>query len=208
MVGVIFATPDEAAPFLARYRNGRFRQLRADDVAEDGDVLVALTGVGKIRAALRTEHLTRTHALSHLVHAGGCTALAPDLAVGAVVGVTHVLEGDRSRDIEVSAYPRMPLDLPFDAPHAGTLVTQDRGVYEDDERAYWQRLADVGDSTGYAVAYAAARRGVACTIAKAVAGRAGEPSDDVPGDRRAAHEASAAFVLDALAKLLPDEAAS
>jgi adenosylhomocysteine nucleosidase len=207
MLCLLFATLEEARPFLARYRGGAFRTLGADDVAQDDRVRVAVTGSGKIRATLRTEQLLAAHATDRLLHLGSCVALSDDLAPGDLLGVEHVLEGDRSRDLDVSVYPRMPLDLPFEVEHTGTLVTQDRGVDDADERAYWHRIADASDATGYAVAYVAARRGVPCFLAKAVAGRAGEPSDDLRADRAAAHEATATFALDAIDHFGAEDAA-
>ena len=142
----------------------------------DDDVLVAITGTGKIKATLRTERLLQQHRLERLLHVGTCTALNEDLDVGAPVAADQVFEGDR---IELAAptYPRMPLEVPFEKMPTGTLVTQDHTVSGKEERSYWQRIADLSDMTGYAVAYVAATHGVPCHVVKVVTGHFGSEDD-------------------------------
>ena len=86
---------------------------------------------------------------------GTCTALSDEIKLGSIVGASQVFEGDR---IELAAptYPRMPLTVPFDDVDQYTLVTQDHTVQGATELGYWQRIADMSDMTGYAVAYVAA----------------------------------------------------
>jgi hypothetical protein len=94
-------------------------------------------------------------------------ALDEELAVGTVVGASFVLEGDRV-ELDAPTYPRMPLECPYETDAEGTLVSQDHTPDREDGLSYWARLADVRDSTGYAVAYVAAQHGIPCHIAKAV----------------------------------------
>jgi nucleoside phosphorylase len=185
MIGVVFTTTEEAAPFVQHYRDGRFSDLTADSPLHDDRVLVSVSGTGKIRAALHTERLCRNHGLSQLLHVGMCTALADSFEIGMLVGATAVLEGDR---IELSSpsYPQMPLETPFDTDAEGTLVTQDHVIQEPEERSYWQRIADINDSSGYALAYVAAQHGVPCHIAKVITARAGEDNASFQQDRKEA----------------------
>lgn len=172
MKAIIFATREEAVPFLDAYERGRFSALAEGEILQDDRVLVSIVGIGKIKAALRTERLLRQHRASAVLHAGTCTALTADVPVGGVFAVEQVFEGDR---IELAAptYPRMPLTPPVSDAARGTLVTQDHPVNGDQEITYWQRIADVTDMTGYAVAYVAATHGVPCQILKVVTGRVG-----------------------------------
>ncbi|MFQ5569940.1 MAG: 5'-methylthioadenosine nucleosidase [Rhodothermales bacterium] len=169
MIGVIFATEGEANPFLNRYQRGRFRGLSEGETLQDNHVLVSLTGVGKIKATLRTERLLQHHRLTRLLHVGTCTALNEALQVGAPVAASQVFEGDRV-ELATPTYPRMPLDVPFKTLPTATLVTQDHSVRGENERSYWQRIADISDMSGYAVAYVAATHGVPCHIVKVVTG--------------------------------------
>lgn len=172
MTGIIFATEEEARPFLRSYRRGRFEGLSEGDALQDDLILVSLTGSGKIKATLRTERLLQRHKLDRVLHAGTCTALSEAHKVGDLVAASQVFEGDR---IELAAptYPRMPLETPFEKlPHA-TLVTQDHNIQGASERTYWQRIADLTDMTGYAVAYVSAMHGIPCHIVKVISGQIG-----------------------------------
>jgi nucleoside phosphorylase len=172
MLGILFATEEEAKPFMRRYKRGRFEGLSEGETFHDDDVLVSLLGIGKIKASLRTERLLNRYRLSRILHAGTCVALSDDYKAGQLVYATQVFEGDR---IELSApsYPRMPLESPtLDLPRAN-LVTQDHAISGETEVTYWQRIANVIDTTGYAVAYVAGTHGVPCNIVKAVTGFTG-----------------------------------
>ncbi|WP_103027950.1 5'-methylthioadenosine nucleosidase [Salinibacter altiplanensis] len=171
MLGVIFSTPHEAAPFVEQYTGERFGELEEGAHLETEEQVITVVGPGKIKAALGTRRLLHEHDLDTLVHAGGAVALADELEVGAVVGATFVLEGDRV-ELEAPDYPRMPLDSPFDLEAEGTLVSQDHVREDADEPGYWERIADMRDATGYAVAYVAAQHGTPCHIAKGITGRA------------------------------------
>lgn len=201
MIGVVFATEEEARPFLRGYERGRFDSLAEGEVQHDAHLLVALTGLGKIKATLRTERLLQRHRLRRILHIGTCTALNKSYQRGQLVGAAQVFEGDR---IELAAptYPRMPLEVLFGDLTQGTLVTQDHTVTGQSEYTYWQRIADMNDMTGYAVAYVAATHGIPCHIVKVVAGHVGEESDQFKRDRSAAHEAAASFLLERLGSLV------
>jgi len=169
MIGIVFATEEEAHPFLNRYQRGRFNGLSDGETLSDDHLLVSLTGVGKIKATLRTERLLHQHRLTRLLHVGTCTALREDLKSGVLVAASQVFEGDRV-ELATPTYPRMPLDVPFNDLAHVTLVTQDHTVQGQEERSYWQRIADISDMSGYAIAYVAATHGVPCHIVKVVTG--------------------------------------
>jgi len=169
MIGIVFSTQEEASPFLSRYQRGRFSGLSDGETLVDDQLLVTLTGVGKIKATLRTERLLQNHRLKRLLHVGTCTALLEDLKSGMLVAASQVFEGDRV-ELATPTYPRMPLDVPFPDLTRVTLVTQDHTVQGQEERSYWQRIADISDMSGYAIAYVAATHGVPCHIVKIVTG--------------------------------------
>jgi nucleoside phosphorylase len=199
MVGLIFTTAEEAAPFVEQYAGRRPDEVEEGAALQTGDVLVIVTGPGKIKATLGTEQFLRQHDVDVLVHAGGAAVLTDEIEVGALVGATFVLEGDRVA-LDAPAYPRMPLDSLANLSTEGTLVSQDHTDDEDtDEQSYWERLADLRDETGYAVAYVAAQHGVPCHIVKGITHRAG---DDVnPAERQEVYEGIATFLQDYLESL-------
>ena len=169
MIGLVFSTEEEAQPFLSKYQRGRFDGLVEGETVHDDEILVSLTGVGKIKATLRTERLLNRHKLTRLLHIGTCTALDEALKTGTLVAAAQVFEGDRV-ELATPTYPRMPLEVPFDNLQQVTLVTQDHMVQGQDERSYWQRIADISDMGGYAIAYVAATHGVSCNIVKVITG--------------------------------------
>lgn len=205
MLGIAFTTVEEAAPFVEQYADARPEELADGRHIRAGDVLVTVIGPGKIKAALRTERLLREYDLESLIHAGGCTALTEDLDPGTLVGAAFVLEGDRV-DLEAPTYPRMPLEYPFEGVAEGTLVTQDHTNDEADERSYWERIADVRDTTGYAVAYVAAQHGTPCHILKVVTTRIDVDEPD-PKETAEAYRALAAFLEEYL-ESVPSPASS
>ena len=192
MLGVIFSTPNEATPFVEQYAGDRLGGLEEGTHLQTESLVATVVGPGKIKATLGTERLLHEHDVDTLVHAGGAVALTDELEVGAVVGASFVLEGDRV-ELEAPDYPRMPLECPFDLDTDATLVSQDHVREGADEPSYWERIADMRDATGYAVAYVAAQHGTSCHIAKGITGRADEEAGST-ADRRDAHRAVAAFL--------------
>jgi len=193
MTGIVFSTEEEAQPFLALYERGRFDGLGEGESFHDDHFLVSILGIGKIKAALRTERLLRTNDVTSIVHAGTCTALGDNLEMGDIVGVSQVFEGDR---IELSAptYPRMPLTVPFEKLKEVTLVTQDHTVQGATELSYWQRIADISDMSGYAVAYVAATHGKLCQMVKVVSGHMGVEDKNLRKTLTAGHKSLATFL--------------
>ncbi len=198
MIGLVFSSAEEAEPFLKRYERGRFEGLEEAESAQDGVTGVAITGMGKVKATLRTERFLREMNVDRVIHAVLCTALEASVPIGTVVGATQVFEGDR---IELAAptYPRMPLDLIDPDLRGGTLVTQDHLIGDEEERSYWQRIANFIDSTGYAVSYVAATHGKSNHIVMGVSGHLSESSATV----RTSREESARNLADYLIDLIP-----
>lgn len=195
MIGLSFTTSDAAAPFLQHYRQGHLGEVSEGEHTYDDQVLVTITGTGKIKAALRTERLLRQFDLDRLIYAGTCTALTEEIATNVPVGITHVLEGDRIQ-LSAPSYPRMPLDVPFEVSDEGTLVTHDHGIGDGEELGYWQRLADLSDAAGYAIAYVAGQHGVSCSILMVPTGYALDETDNFRETLNAARQTLAEFLIE------------
>lgn len=204
MLGIVFSTTAEAEPFLRKYERGRFDGLSEGETQHDDCCLVSIVGSGKIKATLRTERLLREHRLDRILHVGTCTALIDDLSMGTIVAASQVFEGDR---IELAAptYPRMPLSVPFENVRQGTLVTQDHTVQGATELSYWQRIADMSDMTGYAVAYVAATHGIPCHILKVVSGHMGVEDKDLRKTLSSSYALIATFLDQRLSSILSAE---
>lgn len=177
MLGIVFTTTDEAAPYVTDHTSGRMDGLKEGQPVTIGGHLVVVTGKGKINAALATERLLRQQDPEAIVHTGSATALDDELTPGTLVGAAFVVEGDRV-DLEAPTYPRMPLECPVDLSVEGTLVSQDHSPGPEADWSYWERLGDMRDSAGYAIAYVAAQHGTPCHIAKLVTHQRGEDIDE------------------------------
>lgn len=201
MLGIVFSTTEEAQPFLRTYERGRFDGLAEGENQSDNRCLVSIVGIGKIKGTLRTERLLKSHSLTRIIHAGTCTALVDELKLGTLIAASQVFEGDR---IELAAptYPRMPLVNPFKGLKEGTLVTQDHTVQGATELSYWQRIADISDMTGYAVAYVCATHGVPCHIVKIVSGQMGVEDKDLRKTLQTSYTEMSKFVLKGLDSLI------
>src|SRR5690606_37872626 len=101
-------------------------------------------------------------------------------------------------------YPRMPLEVPFDDLPQGTLVTQDHLLQGTSEHTHWQRIADMTDMTGYAVAYVTATYGIPCHIVKVVAGRAQQEDRQFRKTLSAACETLGEFLVREVERLLKE----
>ncbi len=198
MKAIIFATVEEADPFLEGYRRGRFSGVAEGDSAHDDDLLVAITGIGKIKATLRTERLLTHFKPTQIVQAGSCTTLVEKFEVGSLFAPSQVFEGDR---IELSSptYPRMPLGTPFTGVATGTLVTQDHTLRGASELTYWQRIAEASDMSGYAVAYVAATHGIPCSIIKVISGRMGVDDPNLRQTLASANQTLSRFLMKQMA---------
>jgi len=194
MIGIVFATVEESAPFLKQYKRGRFANVNEGETLFDDEFLVSITGIGKIKATLRTERLLQQHKPDRIYHAGTCTALSDQLEVGQLVAATQVFEGDRI-ELATPTYPRMPLETPSADLSPGTLVTQDHVIKGESEQSYWQRIADISDMTGYAVAYVTATYGIPLHIVKVVTGHFQTQDKQFRKTLAAAHETVAGFLL-------------
>lgn len=200
MIGIIFATEEEAAPFLGAYKRGRFEDLVEGETSYDDDLFVTITGLGKIKSTLRTERFLQNHRPGRVFHVGTCTALKQEFGIGTLVAADQVFEGDRI-ELEAPSYPRMPLEAPFEGLPTGTLVTQDHVAKDKSEKSYWQRIADMSDMTGYAVAYVAATYGMPCHIVKVVTGYISDESRDFRRTLTSAYETMGDFLLERIEKM-------
>lgn len=195
MTGLVFTSTDDATPFLERYARGRLTGIDEGEVIEHGPLCLTVTGIGKVKATLHTERLLQRHPIDRVLHVGMSTGLSDAVDAGTLMAARAVLEGDRVA-LSAPSYPQMPLPT-LDGLATGMLVTHDHAVQDDDE-GYWQRLADMSDTTGYAVAYVAAQHGIPCYIVKAVTGHLDASPKNFQQTLLAAREALADFILQAI----------
>jgi adenosylhomocysteine nucleosidase len=196
MIGIVFATEAEAAPFLA---GGEFRTVAAAPVqvlaSPRSPHRVTICGMGKVSAALATQWLIREHGPSRVVHAGICGALADPriFAPGDILRVTAASEGRPG--------PGMPAEPVACAGdwwpdlRTATLVTVERPVFDDALRAELLRYGELVDMEGAVVARVARLHGVPCSVIKGISDHAGRQDRSLLKSRLPALSADIARIL-------------
>jgi adenosylhomocysteine nucleosidase len=202
MIGVLFATVEEAQPFL---NLGRAVPLDATplplyEIGLRPAVMVAVSGAGKVAAAIACQMLIREYQCTRVINAGACGALKADkpFQPGSIYGIDTVLEGDYSykdKAAQTLSCPRAwrPAKLP-----AARLVTCDQPVFDQLRRAALAATADLVDMEGAAVARVAELFNTPWTLIKGVTDTAG------PGDRQSLQR-NLPLVCGAMAKVVWQE---
>ena len=169
MIGIVFATLQEAQPFLALSGAGA---VCAAPVALFGigspAAVVAVSGMGKVAAALATQMLIRERHCNRILNAGACGALIDraDLRPGNIFRISAVSEGPPGPGIP-SQIIRSAGDLRQDLPTA-RLVTVERPVFNPAERRRLAAWGELVDMEGAIVARVAQRYGVPWDMIKGI----------------------------------------
>jgi len=201
MIGVLFATHREAAPFLElsqAIQVGR-SPIEIYQVPENPLVLTAVSGMGKVAAAVTCQAMIREYGIQEILNAGACGALqsGANFEPGRLLCVTSAVEGDHEvmgRLLEPRISDgRMDWDLP-----AARLVTTDCAVFDFQRRKALAAIADLVDMEGAAIARVAAMYDTPWTMIKGVTDAAG------PNDRQDL-EKHLALVSDAIGAFLWDQ---
>lgn len=179
MIGLIFASKLEARPFLATHAATRIEAWPYPlyHVVAKPWLYVAVSGMGKVAAAIACQTLIRELKVNEIVNAGACGALQDGTAFepGALFSVATAVEGDH----EVFGHSPQPLisdgGLAWDLTSA-RLVTCDTPVFDLDVRSRLAARADVVDMEGAAIARVAALFHTPWTMLKGVSDAAG-PTD-------------------------------
>ncbi len=198
MIGVIFATLAEAGPFLVLSKAIQLdnRPLRVFKIPTLPDLLVTISGMGKVAAAVACQAQIREFKVDEIVNAGACGALQsePGYASGAIFCVATAVEGD----LEVPGESPRPIisdgKIDWDQ-RAARLVTCDRPVFDVEKRRTLSATADLVDMEGAAIARVAAMYQIPWTMIKGVTDGAG-PRD------RATLNANLANVSEKIGNLL------
>jgi len=176
MIGVIFATMAEAGPFLSLSQAIPVddKPLRVFKVPARPNLLVTVSGMGKVAAALACQTQIREYKVEEIVNAGACGSLqsGPGYAAGAVFCIATAVEGDHE------IFGEAPLPIISDGKidwdqRAARLITCDRPVFDDAQRQALSATADLVDMEGAAIARTAAMYKTPWTMIKGVTDTAG-----------------------------------
>ncbi len=180
MIGLVIASSIEAAPFLAHHK---WRQLSNIPVpsyqSEIGrsktSVILAISGIGKVSAAVATHLLICSHSVSSIYNLGVCGALKSGTAFeqGNIFRISSAVEGDRKNGPD-SSPPEFCHFYPFDTLPDCRLVTVDQPVFNRQCKRELSILGDLVDMEGAAVARVANMYSIPCVLIKGITDSAEE----------------------------------
>jgi adenosylhomocysteine nucleosidase len=171
MIGLIFATRQEARPFLLLGRaelvaEKPFQRYQSSDMPT---AVIMISRMGKVAAAAAATALILEHQATRIINAGACGVLRdlPELPVGQIVRITSAIEGDHEvfgrRPEPVLCHSTLWPDLPM-----ARLVTCDRPVFDLRRRNTCAKLGEVVDMEGAAIARVAHLYQVPCEMLKGI----------------------------------------
>ena len=209
-VGLLYATRQEAEPFLALAAAtplaGPLPLFRVPETIHPACVL-AVSGMGKVAAALAAAHLAQKHRATLLINAGLCGRLTAEKnwTVGDRLRIESAVEGDCDRFGSHEAAVECDLNW-FPDLQAARLVTCDRPVFREDLRRQLAGLGEVADMEGAAVARTALFYGIPCAMVKGISDCA-EPTGrrDIARNLAAVSEDIAATLVRELKQNANDE---
>jgi adenosylhomocysteine nucleosidase len=176
MIGVIFATVAEAGPFLELSRAVQVYRhpIRFYHTQAKPRILIAISGIGKVAAAVACQTMIREFQVDEIINAGVCGALqsTPGYAPGAIFCVATAVEGDH----EAPGFDPAPIisdgKIDWDQ-RAARLMTYDRPLFDTQLRRTLSATADLVDMEGAAIARVAAMYQIPWTMIKGVTDGAG-----------------------------------
>jgi len=208
--GLLFATWQEAEYFLtlasATSIDGPLPLFTLPETIHPACV-VAVSGMGKVAAALAAAYLVQKHGVTVLISAGlcGCLTAEKNWAVGDLLRIDSAVEGDCDR----FGNPESAVVCDskwFPELKAARLVTCDRPVFQAAWRRQLAGLGDVADMEGAAVARAAGFYNIPCAMIKGISDRADTAGrQDIARNIAAVSEAIAAALVRELKRQANDE---
>lgn len=172
MLGIVFATLMEASPFLKQSAAVQINHKKLLFISPKGKrplFTVMISGMGKVAAALAAQELILNHNADLLINAGICGALKKGRAYGpeAVFRIDSAVEGDCDR----FGHPASPVFCEaglFSHMPGARLVTNDRPVFDRQEKRKLSEKGELVDMEGAAVARAAERHRIKWSMIKGI----------------------------------------
>ena len=175
MYGIHYATEEEARPYLRlsgaiRVATEPFALFKV----RTKPVLITVSGMGKVSAALATQMLIREHKCKHILNAGVCGALVDCAGFdpGKIFRISKVSEGPPGPGIPSKGIRCKGALWPDFA--TARLVTVEQPVFNSADRQRWASWGDLVDMEGAIVARVAHLYDIPWDIIKGVTDMAGD----------------------------------
>jgi adenosylhomocysteine nucleosidase len=200
--GLVMATMLEAKPLvealsLEPVPGGPCRVYRG------GDILLAISGIGKVNAGVALAYLAVKYGIGVAVNLGAAGATSGRLELGNIRHVNRVIEYDRPHVIGREMRIVQPDMLPgFEE---ASLATQDIPVIEPGLRGAMAACADLVDMEGAAVLQSSRMFGLPCYLFKIVSDTPAHVADrDIVENIRVLRKELCGFFLERVLQSLPD----
>jgi len=182
MIGLIFATLNEAKPFLEWSQSIRIDETPfvVYQAPSKPNLFVTISGMGKVAAAIACQFQIKELKVKEIVNAGACGALqsGANFAPGELFCIASAAEGDLSIPDDVPRPIISDGKIDWDLP-AGRLITCDRPVFDDEQREILSTGGDLVDMEGAAIARVAALHSVPWSMIKGITDSAGSADRNV-----------------------------
>jgi adenosylhomocysteine nucleosidase len=163
--GIVIATRIEAEPFIQGLDLKEI-DVRPFRVYTGNDVCLAISGIGKVNAAIATAYMCQKFDPACIINLGAAGATVDSRDLGQIFLIEKTIEPDRIHLRTNTPYIQHP-DL-LDGFETAVLATQDRAVIDADVFRIMAPAADLVDMEGAAVVQASQRFNKKCLIFKFV----------------------------------------
>jgi adenosylhomocysteine nucleosidase len=172
---MVFATIIEAEPFIHALDMAH-SQKSPFPIFSHNDMALIISGIGKANAAAAITYCSICCPSQYILNLGCAGALNPLYKQGDIFQISKAIEPDRPHLRTGTPYSHTPSLLPHFS--NAILATQDKPVFDPDERLNLSHLADLADMEGAAAIQAAGRSSIPILLYKFVS----DTIDDKDGD--------------------------
>ncbi len=173
--GIVMATMIEAGPLISSLYLSPAGEGPVRVFSADGGPVLAVSGIGKVNAALAAEYLVLKYGADAIFNIGAAGATGNGLHTGDIFHIDAIIEPDRPRIMNRSQRSSAPDTL--DGFPMASLATLDRPLVSASERASVAGRADLVDMEGAAVLQACRMFRARCYLFKMVSDTPEHESD-------------------------------
>lgn len=167
MIGILFATTQEAAPLLAGL-HAQPGEKTPFETYEADNVVVVISGMGPNKALAATRQLIQIYHPALVINPGVCGALSTILPIGSLaIGYSATSESAPDQPIALPPPPAPLTALWSTLPHA-RLISVSRPVFGGPRREQLAPHGDLIDMEGYAIAECCKEANIPCLLIKGI----------------------------------------
>jgi len=149
MLGVIFATFEEARAFLEKINANKIRDNIYLATHKEKKIYIAISGMGEKNAQSISETLIAEYKIKVLINAGAAGSLKRNAGLFDCYTVRRLIS--RNKIFDLSPIPDMK---------EATLITVDEGVFDTEKKELLSKSGDIVDMEGGGIAESCIKNGI------------------------------------------------